>query len=220
MGWLLCHLLSHPPGRSKNLEILSFPSFCSPLLSTLENKALSPHQARWKGTLSQPEVFPNSRNKKRQAGRDERESCSGRCMRCVNVCVKERGWVGGFMSFHHFPPSSKSNYFSLSFPSWKIEWQDRLERRYWGNCANRLIDIMLAPHCHETRRRVRLVRLQGVSEPVRWTKSSRSRSFDGTCLPLRDLSRLGKMLRAFSSTSVWQQWHWVMICLQSLKKDI
>lgn len=45
---------------------------------------------------------------------------------CVCVCcVKgERGGVGGggggFMSFHHFPPSSKSNYFSLSFPSWKI----------------------------------------------------------------------------------------------------
>lgn len=89
-----------------------------------EQRVLATSEEMKRSSL-EPEVFPNFRNKKRKTGRDERESCSQQrvCVyispvNCLQGDVCEEGWV--FMSFHHFPSSSKSNYFSLSFPSWKI----------------------------------------------------------------------------------------------------
>lgn len=143
----------------------------------------------------QPEVFPDFRNKKMKLDRwREREGKKEGDLltamyRCADVCG---GWRG-MVSCHFIISLLAANpiTFPFSFLSWKIAWVTGLigVQRYRGNCANQLIDITLALHCFQTGRQVRLVRLQGISELVRWTRSSPALLFWSYICPTQTLPK-------------------------------
>lgn len=106
-----------PPSSdlSKNLEILSFPSFrllfCLPGRTRLSRRIRRDEKKL--STASSISRFFGNKKKEEPSKTVGGENYSERCIG-VRMHIRARGGRGGdgFMSFHHFPASSKSNYFS------------------------------------------------------------------------------------------------------------